>query len=393
MNALSFMCVISLPLTVLAMEAPVVSVTATCDGDSVYAHLNWDPVAGANCYGVYQTRLLGDSPSLVRQVYFPRCDVAVPTDWEWDSQPKVLAFFSVRAQSAPVQSLLPVPGGTFGMSWGSGFPVTLTHSTLFATHEITNEEFANAAQWALSRGLAQVTGGNLTAYGQVLLQLSSSYCEVTYAAGQFGLRRAPGSGSWGFDNTHYNPALHPIQSVTWYGAACFCDWLSAMNGLTPYYQGQWSQIPSTRNPYLATGFRLPTEAEWEYVAQFNPERSRIQYPWGNAAATCDRANYRPSDYCVGWTSPVGTHPEGNNSLGLQDLGGNVWEWCNDWFGSYNETPQSNPVGALNGSSRVVRGSSWNAAEAASAMQNAQRGYYTPSTYSSGIGFRVCRSVN
>ena len=384
---LTCLCLI-LPGMCLALDAPTVTTSATTNGDTVFVHLDWSPVEGANSYTVYESREWPQPPQLIRNVFVPGCDIQVPTGWSWNYQPDVLGFYSVRAKSSLLTAFTPVPAGTFGMSWGSGFAVTLTHPFLFSLHETTNVEFAAAAQWAVDHGHAQVSGGNLVAYGQTLLQMTSSYCEISYASGNFSLRLAPGGGAWGFDNMHYNPALHPVKMVSWYGAACFCDWLSLMDGLPAYYQGLWSQIPSIRNPYAATGYRLPTEAEWEYVAQFNPDRSRIQFPWGNDAANCAKANHLSGDYCVGWSSEVETHPDGASSLDVQDMGGNVWEWCNDWYGAYNQSPQTNPVGSGTGSSRIVRGGSWSALEGYSAMQNAARGYYAPGTLAEGVGFRV-----
>jgi formylglycine-generating enzyme required for sulfatase activity len=160
-----------------------------------------------------------------------------------------------------------------------------------------------------------------------------------------------------------------------------------MNGLPAYYNGAWTQVPSHNNPYAATGYRLPTEAEWELVAQYDDERT---YPWGSAAPTCTLANYRPSGYCVGWTSPVGTYPAGASSLGLQDMAGNVWEWCNDWYESFSSSQQSNPAGPASGSYRVKRGGCWYFS--ATGLPCAYRNHGSPSYTDYGNGFRLCRTL-
>jgi len=124
-------------------------------------------------------------------------------------------------------------------------------------------------------------------------------------------------------------AQHPAIEVTWYGAAAYCAW---------------------------AGGRLPTEAEWEYAAR-GPEA--LTYPWGNAAPTCNVANYWGKDGgCIGKTTPVGNYPSGASWVGALDLAGNVWEWVADWYGSYPSGRQVNPTGPASGDFRVLRGGSW-----------------------------------
>ncbi|MCB1048790.1 MAG: SUMF1/EgtB/PvdO family nonheme iron enzyme, partial [Calditrichaeota bacterium] len=113
------------------------------------------------------------------------------------------------------------------------------------------------------------------------------------------------------------------------------------------------------------------------------------YPWGSAIPTCELANYNPLPHCLGWTCPVGSHPSGANALGLQDLAGNVWEWCNDWSASYSSNAQVNPAGPVTGSTRVIRGGSWDGGDVYLAC--AKRNSTAPSDINRRYGFRLCKS--
>jgi formylglycine-generating enzyme required for sulfatase activity len=157
------------------------------------------------------------------------------------------------------------------------------------------------------------------------------------------------------------------------------------------HNGDWSC--NGGDPYGASGYRLPTDAEWEYAAQYDDERI---YPWGNEAPECSRANYTnwaPGPvHCVGWTSPVGSYPgvPSINGESLYDMAGNAWEWCNDWhvcdLGTSSET---DPTGPGTGSYRVLRGGAWGHHHRY--MRCASRIYYDPSYPLSFTGFRCVRS--
>jgi formylglycine-generating enzyme required for sulfatase activity len=268
--------------------------------------------------------------------------------------------------------LILVPAGTFQMGQaGVAEPVhevTLTQDYFLSKTEVTNEEYCAALNWALDQGLLEEASSVLAkAFGQELVDINGS-SEIGWNGSEF------------FVETNAN---HPVMEVSWYGAACFTDWLSMMEGLEPYYNGNWNPSAS-HNPYEHSGYRLPTEAEWEYAARFDDGRT---YPWGSdTPSPCLHANYYS---CVGWTSAAGSYPAGNSALGFEDMAGNVWEWVNDWFASYPDSATTNPYGSENGSTRVMRGGSWNNS-GDGYLQSAYRNLHFPYFTDAGIGFRILR---
>ena len=124
---------------------------------------------------------------------------------------------------------------------------------------------------------------------------------------------------------------------------------------------------------------LPTEAQWEYAARGGVKSKGYKYSGSNTID--DVAWYRSNSSS---TNPVGRKQA--NELGLYDMSGNVWEWCSDWYGFYSSESQSNPIGSLTGSNRVLRGGSWN--DHAGTCRVSNRYYYLPSVRYADSGFRV-----
>jgi formylglycine-generating enzyme required for sulfatase activity len=193
---------------------------------------------------------------------------------------------------------------------------------------------------------------------------------------------------------------HPAVQVTWEQAALFCNWLSAKESLPPVYIKKGNRLVAAEP--VGTGYRLPTEAEWEYCARFAKNQASIKYPWGNRfPPTTPSGNYADTsgknllpayiqDYNDGYpvTAPVAKFKA--NDLGLYDLGGNVAEWCHDFYTIYTYNTNKadiDPSGPPEGKHHVVRGSSWKYASI-SKLRLAYR------DYSDGkrpdLGFRVCR---
>jgi len=149
---------------------------------------------------------------------------------------------------------------------------------------------------------------------------------------------------------------YPVYCVSWYDAVKFCNKLSDAAGLVRCYNESTWACDLTKN-----GFRLPTEAEWEYACRAGAETyfftGNNLSSDGQTSTDLDRA---------GWyygNSGSKTHPTGEkekNAFGLYDMHGNVWEWCNDWYGEryYASSPSADPTGPSTGSNRVKRGGGW-----------------------------------
>jgi formylglycine-generating enzyme required for sulfatase activity len=175
-------------------------------------------------------------------------------------------------------------------------------------------------------------------------------------------KRIPGAGD-----------RHPVVHVSSLEAIKFCQWLSAC----------------TRKKY-----RLPTEAEWEYAARGTDGR---KYPWGNYEGRGDLANFADCNTDFAWsdrdiddgypvTSPVGAFPLGASAFGMEDMAGNVWEWCLDYYEPYRPAPKVNPRGPAMGNRRVYRGGSWKSRF--NSLRTTVRGSNAPTFSCNDLGFRV-----
>jgi formylglycine-generating enzyme required for sulfatase activity/chitodextrinase len=317
----------------------------------------------------------------------------------------VVSFYRVVALGCGnnTTSLIHVPSGVFVMGsneiGGYAAPeheVTLTNDFFLGDFPITNQQYLEAVQWAYDQGLVTATIISVSAYGQQLLNLGSGFSEISFSNDTFSLQMLLWDGGyWGPGNAYpegYDPANHPVKEITWYGAVCYCDWLSMIEGLEPFYQGVWDQT-AEHNPYNAEGYRLPTEAEWEYAARYNDDRI---FPWGNEEPDCFNANFAfdyPEGLCIGWTTPRFSHPDGVSELGLNDMAGNVWDWVGDWWGDYSSDSQVDPLGPSYASNngRSKRGGSFYYSSEYSRTVTRSNDLPYGTHYS--IGFRIARTAN
>lgn len=171
---------------------------------------------------------------------------------------------------------------------------------------------------------------------------------------------------WG-SGTFTQTDSHPVVGVCYYEAEAFCNW---------------------------AGGHLPTEAQWERAARWTGSHPNV-YPWGDTWNQEYCNNYYDSNPAGGGyqgyqTAPVGSYPSGASPCGCQDMAGNVWEWCRDWYSSsyYSQSPSSDPQGPTSGSSRVLRGGGWDLDDYHSRC--AGRYYDLPYDFWYDFGFRMAR---
>ncbi len=186
---------------------------------------------------------------------------------------------------------------------------------------------------------------------------------------------------------------YPVRYVNWMDVCQYCNWLSSEEGLTACYTiGNVGDHNTYTVDLAANGYRLPTEAEWEYACRGG---TATNYYWGdtlNATVGVNKCWYgyydSPQGTCTtGLPAPVGYG--GSHPWGLYDMSGNLWEWCHNVW----ESPPSggsDPVGPGTGSFRVVRGGSWN--NFANYCRSAYRGSFVPSNRGDYIGFRPVRTA-
>lgn len=253
------------------------------------------------------------------------------------------AFLFDYLQGTSLFSTTQVPHSTEGASLNdtpvSTFPITssatpaVTLTTTALPDEIVDEKGISMRLVPAGEFTMGSNNGQDDERPEHLVYLDSFYMD-TYEVTNSAYKQCiddgvcdPPSSKYKFENPSY--AKHPVVYVNWFMAKAFCEW---------------------------RGARLPTEAEWEKAARGTDGRT---YPWGEELS-CDKANYRQGNLCIGETTLVGSYERGISPYGIYDMAGNVEEWVNDWYSPtyYQVSSSSNPSGPGSGQLKVRRGGAW-----------------------------------
>jgi len=318
------------------------------------------------------------------------------------------------------QDMTLIPAGTFQMGDSIGDsinedfprerPVHTVNLDSFAMgkYEITNGQYCAFLNSAYPSQLKVVDG---VVYASSDTPNSFPYCSTSSAPtypyfdnhSQIAFSNNTFSVRWKGLRGGRDMSKDPMVCVYWYGAVAYCNWRSEQEDKEPSYN-----LSTWNCDFSKKGYRLATEAEWEYAARGGLSGKR--FPWGDTI-TQSMANYNsfwdsgkpyfPYDlnptpgYHPIWnegisqmpyTSPVGSFSA--NGYGLYDMSGNVFEWCNDWYSDtyYSSSPQLNPTGPPTSDVRVLRGGCW--ASGANCCRVSIRVYDLPYSWGDYYGFRV-----
>jgi len=260
--------------------------------------------------------------------------------------------FTYSTGTIVVGEMVLVEGGTFMMGdefrnlWYGCRPVhqvTLTYDFYIGKYEVTFDEY-------------------------------DAFCDATG-------RSKPSDWGWG-------RGTRPVIKVSWWDAIAYCNWLSKNEGLSKAYDSQGNLLD--KNGRIAVdisyveGYRLPTEAEWEYAARGGKQSKGYKY---SGSDDVDEVAWYYSN-SGNKTQEVGN--KAPNELGIYDMSGNVWEWCSDWYVSYSSSAQTNPYNYTPGWGRVYRGGGW--LSSATGVRVAYRVNYSPTVAYNDLGFRITRRV-
>ena len=344
---------------------------------------------------------------------------------------------TVRSSSPSGVSEARIPAGEFEMGDHYGFVDPSHPSDEMPIHKVTIDSFHMATTTVTNRQFLAFLSDSL-ASGAITVRDNTVYAvgrsEVYGYTHQYSAPYSIGFDGKVFSITDFR-ADHPVVGVMWFGAVAYCNWLSRQNGLDECYD-----LKTWGCDFTKSGYRLPTEAEWEYAARGGHYTPYYNYPYGNTIDT-SRANLAdsrdpyegtdPSTYP--WTTPVAFYDgklhlkaeygwpgsaasyqtsDGANGFGLYDMQGNVWQLVHDWYAVdyYRVSPTDNPKGPDSGSLmpdglpyRGMRGGNWynglvtnGVNDGHSRVSNRDPSYYRgpldPKMSWCMVGFRVARNA-
>ena len=268
---------------------------------------------------------------------------------------------------------------------------------------------ANAIIESINKSLVSVEGGSFTMGSEVNERNEAPIRSVTLSSFYMlstEVTQEQYKAVMGVNYSHFKSPNRPVEEVSWYDAIVFCNRLSMLLGLEPVYSiedstnpSDWGEVPRILSEasdkekwndivanFSADGYRLPTEAEWEYAAKGGKNEDGFLYSGSDnildVAWTVDSLEGETRD--VAAKSP--------NKLGLYDMSGNVWEWCWDWYNAYSITDVDNPSGGSKVATgrKIRRGGSICSDKRFCRISN--RASSAPDVRGADLGFRIVRSI-
>jgi formylglycine-generating enzyme required for sulfatase activity len=284
------------------------------------------------------------------------------------------------------------PSSTLGTLYSNAISVTtsmpikaIAYKTDWIDSAISNADYTINAPTLIQIEMVNVAGGTfqMGSSDDVSAQPVHAVTLSTFEIGKYEITQSQYMALMGINPARFSAGSdagnRPVENVTWYDAIEFCNMLSDNAGFSRVYS--YSGINVTAN-MLNNGYRLPTEAEWEFAARGGIQSQGYTYAGSNVAniVAWSNENSGNTTHSVGAKAP--------NELGLYDMSGNISEFCWDTWGNYSSESQTNPMGAPSGNTRMLRGGAWSGVS--NATNSTRRANADPMTVYDNIGFRVVR---